>query len=299
MEIRLKKSMVFRVKGRVVNLPKEHPQFYLQSESVGRRGFGGRRNGDSFEFPAVPPGDYVLVVGGFSADPANYVPKLTSLFCRVPVTVSDHNVEDLVVELTPGSNLSGIIKIEGGKFAVLPQLGLQGGPMRTVTANEDGKFGWENLAPQKYWVTYAPPEGTYLKSVEFNHQPVSKMMIDLSSGAGGTLEMVVSPHAATVSGVVHDAKGNPASKAQVVLWNDGASYWKRTDARGAMKLTNLAPGEYRIAAWEEVENGYLDMAEFRERFESQKVTLAEGTQASVSLKVIPKSASDAEIAKLP
>ena len=33
-------------------------------------------------------------------------------------------------------------------------------------------------------------------------------LIDLTSGAGGTIEIVLSPHAATVSGVLRDSKGD-------------------------------------------------------------------------------------------
>jgi hypothetical protein len=296
-EIRMKRSLVYRVRGHISNLPKEHGTFYFQKESGGEN-HAVRLSGDKFEVQGVPPGSYLLSVSPLSGL-GNGLPKWTTLFCRVPVTVSDHNVDDVAVEMAPGPNIEGTIRMDGGgKFDKPPSVGLQGGVIRPpLIAREDGTFAWENLAPHEYWVTYMPPDGAYLKSIQFNHQPVSKMRIDLSPGTGGTLEMLVSPKAATVSGVVHDANGN-AARAMVVLWNESTSYWHRTDANGAMQLTNLAPGEYRIAAWERVESAYLSIPEFRARFDAQKITLAEGSHENVELKAIPKSASDAEIAKL-
>ena len=166
-----------------------------------------------------------------------------------------------------------------------------------ATAQEDGTFSWENMAPQHYWLAYAPPEGD-IKSTLLNHQPIEKMAIDLSSGASATLEIVVSPNAATVSVVVHNANGNPTSKGMAVLWNDLELYLRETDANGAVKFTNLAPGEYRIAAWENAELAYLSIPEFRTRFDAKKITLAEGSHETIEVKLISKSASDAEIAKL-
>jgi hypothetical protein len=39
--------------------------------------------------------------------------------------------------------------------------------------------------------------------------------------------------------------------------------------------------------------------EFRARFDAQKITVTEGAAVTVEVKPIPKSAVDAEIAKLP
>ena len=47
-----------------------------------------------------------------------------------------------------------------------------------------------------------------------------------------------------------------------------------------------------------VMTGEYSSPEFRARFDAQKVTLAEGEHQNVEVKLIPKSASDAEIAKL-
>jgi hypothetical protein len=53
------------------------------------------------------------------------------------------------------------------------------------------------------------------------------------------LEVLLSPHAAEVSGTVHDSKGGIVS-----LWRDGfPKVTAKTDQNGGFQFGNLAPGE--------------------------------------------------------
>jgi hypothetical protein len=45
-------------------------------------------------------------------------------------------------------------------------------------------------------------------------------------------------------------------------------------------------------------DGYLSIPGFRARFDAQTITLADGSLENAKLKLIPKSASDAEVIKL-
>ena len=164
---------------------------------------------------------------------------------------------------------------------------------KMATAKEDGTFGWINLVPRKYIIDYGPPDGCYVKSTQFNHQLLTGITLDLTLGVGGTLDIVVAPNAATLSATVEGGK-----KAEVTLWSDSQAHYIDTDANGVVNFDQLAPGEYRILAWQKVEEAFVEMPEFRARFDAQKVKLAEGEHQNIEIKLIPKSASDAEIAKL-
>ena len=95
----------------------------------------------------------------------------------------------------------------------------------------------------------------------------------------------------------------------VTLWNPKAartgiydpSEGAITDRNGGFSIRNLAPGEYKIVAWEEIELGLSQDPGFRSRFESQasSVTLRDGSHESVEVKVVGKDAIEAEMAKLP
>jgi hypothetical protein len=291
-EIRVRKSPVFRVRGQVSNPPKQFGHFMLSGES---QSYGARFRDNAFTFESVAPGNYTLTVSpSFTPRPDGTLARPT-LFCHVPVTVSDHDVDGIVVELAPGPNVDGLIKIDGdAHFDKPPTVAVTGSlGFEWVTAKEDGTFGWTGLIPTVHPLNFWAPDGFYTKSIQFNHQPVLNSMIDLTSGAGGTLEIVVAPNPATVSATITGGKN-----AKVALWNDATFETSETDPTGVAKFKSLAPGEYRIAAWQKVDADYLRISEFRARFDAQKITLTEGSHENIEVKLIPKSASDAEIAKL-
>ncbi len=286
-EIRLRKSAVFRVRGRVSNEPSGSLSLHLASETAG---YGGTIHADgTFVFESVEPGSFTLSISNRSFY------RQPTLFCRVPVTVSDRDIDGLVAELTPGASIEGIIKMDGGRrFEQPPYLQLMGTfPPSSTTAKDDGTFGWSNLEPKKYFLDYGPPKDFYVKAIQLNRQPVTGMMLDLSSGAGGTLEIVVAPNAATVAVTVEGGK-----RALVAIWRDSKMETVHTEPDGIATFGQLAPGEYRIAAWEKVDSEYLNIPEFRDRFDAQKIKVAEGSHENVQVKPIPKSSSDAEVAKL-
>jgi len=294
LEIRMKTSPVFRVRGRVVNPPASRLSVLLTSEA--ERGGQTSVNDGNFEFGGVAPGNYTLKVAPFLMDFANGVIGKATLFCNLPVTVSDRDVDGVTAELVPGATVEGKIRIEGeGHYDKPPTIRIETA-MGSLQAEvkEDGTFSWANLSPEKHILDYGVPAGFYVKSVQYEHKPLSGQVVDLASSAGGLLEIILAPNGATVSAKVSDLKN-----VQVALWNETTIRMEDANANGVSNFEGLAPGEYRIAAWQKGQaDEYLRLAEFRARFDSQKVTLTEGSHETVDVKPISKAASDAEIAKL-
>jgi hypothetical protein len=73
-----------------------------------------------------------------------------------------------------------------------------------------------------------------------------------------------------------------------------------SDANGQVKFANLAPGEYRIAAWEKNDPGLAMVPEFRFKFEDKAATvkLDEDAHESLEAPLIGREAIEAEVAKL-
>lgn len=66
------------------------------------------------------------------------------------------------------------------------------------------------------------------------------------------------------------------------------------------RFAGIPPGEYRIAAWEEIERGLGTVPEFRVKFEDKAtaVKVGESDHARINVLLIPRDAIDAEAAKL-
>ena len=156
--------------------------------------------------------------------------------------------------------------------------------------------------PDVYRVNVAgAPDGSYVKAIRFGGEDITGKNLDLTYGAGGDMAVVISPNAADLSGVVRNENGEgvPGVSVQVYL----ADELKRTaitDQNGSYHLTSLAPGDYRIYAWEDIEPGLGQEPSFRKNFEGRAGVskLEEKSHESVELKLISKDAIEIEAAKI-
>jgi len=216
--------------------------------------------------------------------------------CPVPVNITDNNVEGLAYHFVPGPNITGTIKMPKERRLQIPPVvklrsGLPGHEI-TLAAKENGTVEGIGLKPAEYRIDYNPPDGFYVKSIEFNHHALPDHILDLTPCTGGTIEIAVSPNAAKVSVTVLGAK-----RAKVSLWTNSSVRTKES-SDGTVVFRNLAPEEYRVLAWETVDERFVGIPEFRDRFDAYKVTLKEGSHQNIQVKLISKSASDEEVLKL-
>jgi hypothetical protein len=160
------------------------------------------------------------------------------------------------------------------------------------------------LLPERYRIEVAGPPGSYVKSILFAGRDITPDNLDLTTGTGGTMEIVLSPRAASVDGVVRDKDGKPVPFAMFELWSASLSELPRAsnaDGNGRFRISGLTPGDYRVAAWETVDSSMLQNPDFLARFESSatKVSLPESASASVEVTINDRDSTAAEIAKLP
>jgi len=296
------------------------------------RGTSQVRPDGTFEFRNIVPGTYVLQLERVMAVNGNQPANLVG---RVEVTVGDSNIEGLALTLIPRPEITGTLTLEDGDIAtllkpaqnmpgvaaagnvVVPRTGrltlnltqTENGPGGGSTAqvNEDGTFRFNALGTTKYALSVPTPQGTYLKSARFAGQDVLHAPIDTTSGTGGMLELVFSSKAATVTGSVQNEKGETLAGMMVTLWPKtanagltGGVHLSFADQSGAFKFQSLAPGDYYLASWEDLDPGLAQSAEFLNHFTSDAsaITLAEGGQESRDLKPVAADKVAAEIAKL-
>jgi hypothetical protein len=200
---------------------------------------------------------------------------------------------------------------------------MQGAPTFNVPVTADGSFsippatpaGATALAPPagEYRVNVtpllAPPpagEGTapavppalqnaYLKSVTFRDVDVIQDRLRLQSQTDDPLVITIATNGGSVTGRVLDAQQQPASGTTVVLVHDDALRYRvaeksaSADAAGRFQFDGIAPGNYKLFAWEKIErNAWNDPAIMQEyeRF-ATPLRVEAGSKATVDLRAIP------------
>jgi protocatechuate 3,4-dioxygenase beta subunit len=308
--LRMQKARVYRVRGKVLGVGSD-PSSRIQVSLVPQRrsgvmgmvfggGGGAVRPDGTFELASVQPGSYQLTAMRFDTGRPQAVG-------RVPVTVTDRNLDGLIIQAGNPLQITGRLTIEGdekpalqGSVVLQPAEGMSFGssPGRI---DAGGAFKIENVSRDKYYVSvFGLAEGLYVKRVNAAGRDVLESGLDLSqSDSAPPLEIVLSSKAAAVDGLVLQ-DGKPFPGAAVTLLPDPVQperlRWTQrtatTDQSGRFTLMGISPGEYRLYAWEE----YVPIAEMEpeqfKRYESSsvKLKLAEQAREQVELKAVRMSA---------
>jgi hypothetical protein len=136
--------------------------------------------------------------------------------------------------------------------------------LRPVPLNEKAAFVFEQVAREKFMVMLMPPpDGTYIKTVRAGDQDVTKTGIDLTNAESAPpIEVILSAKPATIEGVVARASAEDPPGNVVLLpdpWQPEepspmTQFFRpglTVDQTGRFTIRNVAPGKYRLYAFEE------------------------------------------------
>ncbi len=341
-----------RIRGKIVNgltgEPARTPvSVMLISRDSGRTGFGPRLNGTvapdgTFEFRSVAPGSYDAVAmigalspgisfagsgypggasiqGGPRPNPAQQPRRDFSvdstgirLAARVPITVRDADIEDLILSAQVGHTVKGRVLVEGRsaeesqKMLEGAYVQLQPDPELFETAampapiRADGTFTAVGAIPGTYriYVMEAvnfPPVQPYVKSVTLAGVDVISPRLVIEREPVGELEIVVASARGTAQVSVLDAKQLPAKSVAVVFIPDGPRrqhfdlYQRGQTTDTGTVLMSMPTGDYIAYAFENIEpNSWWD-PEVMQKYAGQgiPVRIEQGGRVSVNLKLIP------------
>jgi len=300
-DVRLIKTRVWRVRGTVAGAQDAPRRGATQVLLVTAEGPSNnqlmsmaRQPEGQFEIRNVPSGSYTLVAHTMAGGQGG-------LAASMPVTVTGSHVEGLRLTLAAGADLQGAVKLVDTTAPVeLKNLNVMlqparnaffgGGPPPRGRVGEDLKFTLKSVPPVQYMVNVTGiPNTCYLKSVQFNGRDVPAEGLDMS--AGGPLDVVISAAAAQVDAVVMDGDGKAVGGAVVaVIPKDGSRPQVMTaDDNGILSVKGLKPGDYRLLAWEDVEQGAPYDPDFLRQFEKEgkSVKLDASGHEALQLKAIP------------
>jgi hypothetical protein len=250
----------------------------------------------TFVMRDVLPGSYILQA---AAPPSS---------ARMPVEIVNSNVEGLVVTLDSGVNINGRFVVEGGDMPPSNTLRVQ---MRLMTNGAqnwvgalpsssplaaDGSFTIPSVIQGQYRVSVLPSQDFYVKELRYDRADALNSPIEVSrrNSDSGTMEVVISRNVGQIDGVISDDKGQPVPGVQAVLIPDtrGRVDLYRTataDQGGRFVMRGITPGDYKLFAWESLENyGYFDPDVMRQSESLGKaLRVAESSKLSVEGRIIP------------
>lgn len=304
-DVTLRKTRTVRIRGRVINtageglpsrimlrlVPKNMTYADLMSQRITQ---AIRGNGGTFEFRGITPGAYFLM--------AQWSDEGKFLSFGQPIDVGNENVNDVNVTLTPGLTIKGQMRVDGTgevafgslHVALEAQTFMMG--QRNARVKDDGSFELENVAGDNYRVNvYGLTGPFYVKSIRMGDADGLETGLDLSRGAAGPLEIVLSRNGGQVEGTVVDATQQPVM-CTVVLVPDVRHREQRqlfkmmgTNASGHFTISGIAPGDYKLFAWQELEGDGPQDPEFLKPYENlgNSLTIREGSRENTQLKLIP------------
>lgn len=312
-DLLLEPAAVYSIRGRVNNLVSRRSSagaiIMLETRTNGlswnvpsRQALVEKPDG-SFEIPGVLPGAYTLI--------ANWFDEGRRYQARQTIDVGNIEVEGVQLTIAAGMNV-------GGQVVWDPKPSLQAdaltlsvtgadsnsvyGAQARVAAN--GSFSWRDLSEGEYRLTAAgQTQDCYLKSIRYAGMEISDDEFNVIRGTQAILEVTISSRGARVQGAVTDVDGLPAVGVWVVLVPDGAHRsefhlfkQRTTDQYGRFDIRGIAPGDYKLFSWEQVEQNAWEDPDFLKPFEvkGQSVSLQEGDGKSADLVAIRSASNEQE-----
>lgn len=304
-DILLRQVLVYRVRGRVYNQLTQRPgmgtNILLVPKTHGRQWefmdqqVDVQKSDGSFEISDVLPGSYVLV--------AFWLGEGKFYTTRMPVEVGGADVDGLTVTIAPGATINGRVVWDGQRrldkdslSVALEYLDVDFGPAGRARVTQGDSFNLKGIGEGNYRVSVSgQSKDCYIKEVRYGESSVLKDGLKVGYGESPSLEITLSSRGARVEGIVTDEDGLPAAGVWVVLIPDTmqrTQYYlyrsQNTDQYGRFLLQGIAPGDYKLFSWKEVESDAWEDPDFLALFEGkgEEISLHEGDQKTKKLVVI-------------
>jgi hypothetical protein len=313
MDLLLEPTTVYSIRGRVNNFGLRRNAngviLILEARSSGlgwsvpaRQAIVDKPEG-AFEIQNVLPGSYTL--SAFLFDEGRRYQA------RQSVDITNIDAEGIQLTPQPGLDIRGQVvwdpKPSLEKDALIlnvrpAESTFQFGAQARVAPN--GAFSLRDLPESLYRLSSTgQSQDCYLKSIRYAGMEISDDEFNVIRGTQATLEVTISSRGAHVQGMVKDADGLPAAGVWVVLVpaeahrNEFHLFKQRTtDQYGRFDFRGIAPGDYKLFSWEQVEQHTWEDPDFLRAFElrGESISFQEGDGKSIDLVAIRSASHEQE-----
>jgi len=308
-------SHAFRVSGTIVGIGSPQMTQLILSSQNGQGEEQNLAEGGKFDFPDVLPGTYHAQLIMFSFGNGQ-TPSMKMRAIRTPIEVNGSDVIGLQLQIDAGGDVSGKFRAAGDEKINWSELSVtlfrvaEGGeepagfPIQFAQPSdvqEDGSFEIKDAPSVNCQLAVGARSDKfrdyYTKSVLLGGRDVVDTGFAVSPGT--VLDVVVSSKGAGLEGTVVDREGKPVTGANVVtipasgkLGRPDAYQFAQTDDSGHFVIRGMNPGEFRVLAFEEMQENYRS-PEFAKKYEGkgEKVQLEEVAKKTVVVKLIPEEAN--------
>jgi hypothetical protein len=142
-----------------------------------------------------------------------------------------------------------------------------------------------------YVIKVEPPAPYFVKSIRLNNEEVRGKELDIA-GDTGPIEITLDDGGGSLEGVVIDEDGNPARGAIFLFGSEATPTIAQTDDAGKFTIRDLAPGGYRVSAFDKGGAVEYSDPEWMQRNGGQgdavTISPAVATRVSVTRRSVPQ-----------
>jgi uncharacterized protein (DUF2141 family) len=259
----------------------------------------------TFVFADVSPGTYTVLARATVPSPQpNATPAM--VWASTEIAVDGDRISGLSLGLQPGMTIAGRVRFDGTRLTPPGDLNAVRVSLAPIQAegtvafspgtngiDAQGRFIIGGVTPGRYRLIASfpgsgRPDGWHLRSaVVFNQDTLDVPITVQPSQSISDASIVFTDRPAELTGTVHNAIGGAPNEFTVILFSADPSHWLprarriqavRPSADGAFAFRGLPPGEYHLAAIDDIENGEWFDPAFLQRLlpTAMKLTLGEG-----------------------
>jgi hypothetical protein len=305
---------VARIEGTVVGpVEPQNVQVTLINTADAVSGIGNsstRPGRDShFALMNVPPGQYTLMaratVGRGGADQVR-------LWASADIVVDGRSVSNVVLALQNGVTVSGRIDFQGTSRqapadpsrirVTLTPVAATAATRELATAapgrvDASGRFTIGSVVPGRYRLSASGVGGWFVESAVIGGQDTLDFPVEIKGGQNITgAAITMTDQQSELSGVVANDRGQAVPDYSIVVYPADERFWGAESRRirsvrpatdGTFKITNLPPGEYRIAPAIDPEPGAWYDSAFLQQLDSasERFSLGDGEKKVQNLRV--------------
>jgi protocatechuate 3,4-dioxygenase beta subunit len=262
-----------------------------------------------FELPNIAAGSYEVLAR--VADPNAGTGLGAFSWGRALVNVENQDMRNVSITINPPVTVKGTVKAAGAG-AVPPNLRVALTPMggssrialytlvsaRASAVAADGSFAVASVPPGRFRIAAVSglPQDFYIADVRMDSTSVFDAGFDIDNHAPNPLEILISSGAGVVDGVVQDSRMKAVAGATVALVPEARRFENRalfasgaSDASGHFEFRGVAPGDYRLFAWESTPPNAYQNTGFVQKYEAK----------AQAVHVVPRGSHHAELTVIP